>query len=206
MVRAQQYRMFWRELGIMLEVGIEFKTALLKIQKTYERTGDNFYSLLVEMIKNYLSNIDLSRVENGESLFVSAMRQSNLFSELEIQIFRSGELSGMLPVYCAKLADKATPLTRANQYSLFYSTLALELSSGLPILTALKIGSAGLDESLKTAVDVIIESVKEGEKIAVGMIRSGEFSFEEIQLVQDNADSLDFALSKLSNMSGSSAV
>jgi len=193
MTRAMQYRIFWLELATLVDAGLPVLRALNMI--TSPMSDDDKFNAGIKKIRY--------GVQTGQTLS-EAMGNSGMFSDCEVNIVKAGEICGMLEVSLNRLASGRLD-TRARQYEGFYQNLSMLLTSGVPILQSLRISRRNLDESLQSAVDKILENVKNGELLSGAMAESGEFSALEISLVEigEETGSLDSMLMRLANMNRS---
>jgi type II secretory pathway component PulF len=165
-----QQRMFWQSFAVMIDAGMSVSRVLNIIinQDWGGKFGDGIRRIAED-------------IQGGKTLS-EAMALSTLFSGTEINIIRAGEVGGILEVVAWRLAKRSV-ITRADQYLHFYKNLATLLTSGVPVLSSLKLSANGLDEPLRLAIMKIHDSIREGDTMAAPMEESGEFSPMEVNLV-----------------------
>lgn len=192
MTRAMQYRMFWLDLSVLLNSGLPLLRSLNTIIKQ-NSSRDKFCLGIKKIPKSIMSGCT----------FAEAMKISDLFSEIECNLVRAGEISGMLEVTIDRLANDRSG-SYANQLECFYLTLGNMINAGVPILQALKLVNHGLDLCLQSAIERIGSSIREGGSIAEAMKKSGEFSPLEISLIDfaEQEGKIDSVFRQLGKMSG----
>lgn len=193
MTRATQYRIFWFELGTMLESGLPLLRAL-NVIIAQSNNSDMFTKALRKICG------DIQAAE--KKTFSQAMADSGIFSSAEITAVKAGEVIGNLETICYRIASGKIP-SRADQFCTFYKALSGLTTSGVPILQTLRICQEGLDQPFKDVVQKIYDSIAQGDTIAATMDESRFFSALECNIVDVGEetgcfDQMVYRLAKLS--------
>lgn len=196
---ATTIRQFWKDLNCLMEV---YNANESFIDKSLERS-----------LKIILSNSDLNHnfrlaleavlkdVESGLSFYKSLLKNPRFFGSVEINLVKAGELCGMLDVILTYLTQDRTP-TKADEYQNFYASLAICMTSGVPILSSLEIAKGYCTGELAEAVDKLHNSIKDGDCFSVPMDQSGLFCGGEVAMIDigEQAGVLDNVLLRLAEM------
>ncbi len=120
-VRTADLTMFFVQLAALIEAGLALDRGLETLSTQKYRGGLN------RVIKSLLTE-----VRSGIALSEAMAKQHHVFSELQVQMVRAGEISGHLEVILAKLADylekeatRKSQLKSALIYPVFLISLAI---------------------------------------------------------------------------------
>lgn len=93
-IRKKELSMYTRQLAAMLSSGMPLVQGIRALQE--QTTHQGFKDLLADLCKN---------VEGGGMYSDSLARYPKIFDELYVSMMRAGEMSGMLPETCDKVAE-----------------------------------------------------------------------------------------------------
>ncbi|MEK7653479.1 MAG: type II secretion system F family protein [Patescibacteria group bacterium] len=189
MTVSRQLKEFWNSFAVLINLGVPVSSILIILT---EGIGGGPVGRAVKSIIEGL---------NTGSTLSAEMAKTRMFSKVELNMVRGGEIGGMLDVVISRIASgKMT--TMASQYERFWTDLHQLLSCGVPILSAIEISSAHCEDLLKEAIKKIRNSVKEGEVFSKSMKESGMFSELEITLIDvgEETGTLDSAIQQIVNL------
>lgn len=200
MVRAMQHRMFWYNLSRLVNAGLKPLRALHIIAS--QLSDSDKFDLGIKQMIHEMENVDSIVARDSKVIFSEAVNNSKLFSYVEMNIVRAGDVGGIMPIVLERLANGQIS-TRADQYQGFYRNLSTFMLSGIPILQGLKLSSQFLDEPFQAVIDGIAVAVQDQCDMSVAMSVSGAFSAFEVNLIDvgEECSCVDGMLLQLADLS-----